>query len=72
MVNIAMIKTIVIVYSFFTNLILAEDLYEYTISILWKQDIFKLSDISSFCTYALAFTKKYGMQKTKCKLADYN
>ena len=67
-----MIKIIVIVYFFFTNLILAEDLYEYTISILWKQDIFKLSDGSSFWTYAEAFTKKSGMQKTKYKLADYN
>ena len=48
-----MIKVIVIIYLFLINLIQAEDLYEYTISILWKQDSFKLADGSSFNSYTL-------------------
>ena len=39
-----MIKVIVIIYLFLINLTQAEDFYEYTITILWKQDSFKLAD----------------------------
>ncbi len=39
-----MIKIIVIIYLFLMNLTQAEDFYEYTITILWIQDSFKLAD----------------------------
>tara|TARA_A100001011_G_C14099377_1_gene752107 strand:- start:428 stop:886 length:459 start_codon:yes stop_codon:yes gene_type:complete len=152
-----MIKVIVKIYLYLINFTQAEGFYEYTITILWKQDSFKIADgssfhsftlnegyfydnqgssgdvssrgiretgpkgnlinlnifcqiteknddqfwarshrkdtdleggagqikilsstgkftnlINAFCTYAVAFTKKSDMQKTKCKLADNN